>query len=148
MMQTFSVRQSAAGEDPSLFMDNRNNWHCLFHRSPFDDPDIAIGHSWSPDGYSWFTSGDAAANSTISSVQFGPVVHGKRERPHLFFSETGSPRAFVTGVGITPFCNPLSDGVGWSTSECASATQYYHLDANSPGPGWYDSTYTLVQGVL
>lgn len=71
------------GEDPSLWIDGRGNWHCLYHRSPFSQPDFAIGHTFSLDGFNWTVSADPAANSTIATVDHGIVVHGKRERPHL-----------------------------------------------------------------
>ena len=70
------------GEDPSLFIDKRGHFHCMFHRSPFSVPDIAIGHAYSVDGFSWRVANDPAANSTINVQGLGPVVHGKRERPH------------------------------------------------------------------
>lgn len=35
------------GEDPSLYIDPKGQFHCLYHRAPFSDPDVAIGHSFS-----------------------------------------------------------------------------------------------------
>lgn len=99
-----------------------------------------------PPGAPPSTADDAAANSTIDTVQFGRVVHGKRERPHLYFDASLNPAAFVTGVCITPECDPFA-GTFNASADCSSATQYHHCDANSPGPGWYDRTYTLVQGI-
>lgn len=133
------------GEDPSLYMDKRGAFHCLFHRAPFSDPDIAIGHAFSPDGLAWYASVLPAANSSINFEGLGVVVHGKRERPHLYFDDAGDIAAFVTGVCITPRCNPLEGAID-PTADCSSATQYHNCDANSP-EGWYDRTYTLVQGV-
>lgn len=131
------------GEDPSLFLNPRGEWHCLYHRSPFGNPDVAIGHSYSLDGFQWFTASDPAANSTIATPGGGRVVHGKRERPHLYY-EDGKLAAFVSGMGIIPECDPDSPLYA-PASDCSSATQYHHLDANSPGPGWWDRTYTNVQ---
>jgi hypothetical protein len=136
------------GEDPSLYIDTNGHFHCMFHRSPFSDPDIAIGHAYSLDGFTWFVASDPAANSSILyDSNLGVVVHGKRERPHPYFDDAGNIVAFVSGVCITPSCNPLEGGKIDPTADCTSATQYHHCDANSPGPGWYDRTYTLVQGV-
>ena len=134
------------GEDPSLFLNTRGEFHCLYHRAPFSDPDVAIGHSWSADGFTWFTADDPAANSTVSTAgEFGGfLVHGKRERPHVYY-ENGVLRAFVSGVGLVPTCNPLSQKYNPS-SDCSSTAQYPLLDTNSPY-GWYDSTYTLVQEI-
>lgn len=124
---------------------NSRGWHCLYHRSPFSDPDIAIGHAFSLDGYTWYAADDAAANSTIDTVQYGPVVHGKRERPHLYFDAYMNPIAFVTGVCIIPACDPFSGSFD-PTADCSSSSQYHNCDANSPD-GWYDRTYTLVQSL-
>ena len=136
------------GEDPSLYVDKRGRFHCLFHASPFSNPDIAIGHAFSADGFAWTVGAEPAANSTIQYAGgLGAVVHGKRERPHLFMDAAGDIAAFVTGVCIIPACNPLDGGRIDPAADCSSGTQYHHCDANSPGPGWYDRTYTLVQGV-
>ena len=121
----------------------------MFHRSPFNNPDIAIGHAYSADGFTWYVASEPAANSTIAfnAPPLAPaVVHGKRERPHPYFDATGAMTAFVSGVCITPACDPLDGGVIANASACSSRTQYYQCDANSPD-GWYDRTYTLVQGV-
>jgi hypothetical protein len=134
------------GEDPSLFLDARGHWHCLFHRSPFSIPDIAIGHSFSEDGLQWSTAAQAAANSSIEFKEWGVVVHGKRERPHLYMDEaTGAPIAFVSAVCITPQCDPMA-GTYNQSADCSSGTQYHQCDAN-PGVGWTDRTYTLVQAL-
>lgn len=140
------------GEDPSLWVDpDTGAFHCMFHRSPFSNPDIAIGHAYSLDGFTWYAAADAAANSSIAyDSGFHTVVHGKRERPHPYFvkdATTGRTHigAFVSGVCITPECNPLAPSHMVPGADCSSATQYHHCDANSPGPGWYDRTYTLVQ---
>ena len=135
------------GEDPSLFLNARGEFHCLYHRSPFNDPNVAIGHSFSADGFTWFVQNDPAANSTVavSNAPFASVVHGKRERPHVYY-EDGALRAFVSGVGLVPFCDPF--GAAFNPSaDCSATTQYALLDTNSPN-GWTDKTYTLVQGVL
>ena len=135
------------GEDPSLYITTSGEFHCLFHRAPFSDPDIAIGHSYSLDGLTWFASVLPAANSSIAYEGLGVVVHGKRERPHLYIDANGDIAAFVSGVCITPACNPLEGGAVDPTVDCSSAAQYHACDANSPGPGFFDRTYTLVQGV-
>jgi hypothetical protein len=141
------------GEDPSLYVDKRGHFHCLFHQSPFSVPDIAIGHAFSLDGLTWTVSDYPAANSTImysglpNTTGPVPVIHGKRERPHLYFDDNGDIAAFVSGVCITPRCNPI-EGTIDPSADCNSTTQYHQCDANSPGPGWFDRTYTLVQGVV
>ena len=114
--------------------------------SPFSNPNIAIGHSYSLDGLKWFVSALPAANSSIAfDGGVGVVVHGKRERPHLYMNEAGDISAFVSGVCITPACDPFR-GKPVNASACSAASQYYQCDANSPD-GWYDRTYTLVQAV-
>jgi hypothetical protein len=135
------------GEDPSLYLDKLGRFHCLFHASPFSNPDIAIGHAFSLDGYEWRVAAEPAANSTIEFAGgLGAVVHGKRERPHLYMDAAGDIAAFVTGVCITPQCDPFDGGRVDPAADCSSAMQYHHCDANSPD-GWYDRTYTLVQAV-
>ena len=133
------------GEDPSLYITPNGDFHCLFHRAPFSDPDIAIGHSYSEDGITWYSSLLPAANSSIAYEGLGVVVHGKRERPHLYLNKNGDISHFVSGVCIIPDCNPL-EGTIDPAADCSSAAQYHNCDANSPN-GWYDRTYTLVQGV-
>lgn len=133
------------GEDPSLYITPNGDFHCLFHRSPFSDPDIAIGHSYSLDGLTWYSSLLPAANSSIVYEGLGVVIHGKRERPHVYLNDAGDISHFVSGVCITPSCNPLEGSID-PFADCSSATQYHNCDANSPD-GWYDRTYTLVQEV-
>lgn len=136
------------GEDPSLFLDSRGHWHCMFHRSPFSNPDAAIGHAYSLDGFTWYVASDPAANSSVVyDSGLGVVVHGKRERPHPYFDESGRLSAFVSGVCLVPSCDPLDGAPLDPTRDCTSGTQYAACDSNSPGPGWYDKTYTLVQEV-
>ena len=133
------------GEDPSLFINARGEFHCLYHRSPFSNPDVAIGHSWSEDGFSWTTAFEPAANSTIAAAGGafgGRIVHGKRERPHVYY-EDGALRAFVSGVGLVPRCNPMGSQYD-PAADCSAKAQYPLLDSNSPD-GWYDATYTSVQ---
>jgi len=121
----------------------------LFCRTTAYQPDVAIGHSWSEDGFQWYVSENAAANSTIATTNDGwggALVHGKRERPHVYY-EGGVLRAFVSGVGLVPFCNPMNTAKYNASAPCSSGTQYGFIDSNSPD-GWYDATYTLVQETL
>ena len=135
------------GEDPSLYLDKRGAFHCLFHRSPFSNPDLAIGHAFSVDGLSWHVADEPAANSTIAfEAPLGTIVHGKRERPHLFMNAQGDLAALVTGVCIDPACDPRAPGGVRAGVDCSAAAQYYRCDANSP-EGWTDRTYTLVQAI-
>lgn len=61
---------------------NRRGWHCLFHRSPFSNPDIAIGHAYSLDGLTWQTGacclegGGFAFLSLVSRTR--PCTHSGR----------------------------------------------------------------------
>lgn len=133
------------GEDPSLFIDPRGAFHCMYHRAPFSNPTVAIGHSFSEDGFAWLVDLEPAANASIATAggAFGGVVqHGKRERPHVYY-EAGRLRAFVSGVGLVPACTPWGPGYD-PTADCSSVAQYPKIDSNSP-EGWYDKTYTNVQ---
>ncbi len=74
-------------------------------RSPFSDPDIAIGHSYSLDGLTWYSAALPAANSSILYEGLGVVVHGKRERPHLYLDDNGNIAALVRATCRA--CRPL-----------------------------------------
>jgi hypothetical protein len=133
------------GEDPSLFIDARGAFHCMYHRAPFSDPTVAVGHSFSEDGFTWLKAVDAAANASIATAggAWGGVVqHGKRERPHVYY-EDGQLRAFVSAAGLVPACTPWGPGYD-PGADCSSRAQYPLIDTNRPW-GWYDKTYTLVQ---
>jgi hypothetical protein len=156
------------GEDPAIWQDAGGNWHCLYHRSPFADPaHQAIGHAYSPDGFTWFTSPGAAATSVVNYTDGGgggdvlTVTFGKRERPHLVFSaETGDPIAFISAVGINPACDPFvfdpATGLpainatalalinAGAVPHCDAWTQYQRLDLNML-PGYFDRSWTLIQ---
>lgn len=89
------------GEDPFLYLDSRGNFHCLYHRSPFSDPSIAIGHAFSPDeGKTWKVTPNSACGSTVEYEGGKIVVYGKRERPHLYFDKNQNPTHIVTGVCV------------------------------------------------
>lgn len=127
------------GEDPFIWVDAEGYWHCLFHGG-----DTTTGHAYSIDGHKWIIS-STAANSTVSSTSHGDISHGKRERPHLYFDDHLNPTAFITGVCLTPECDPFSGHFDRS-ADCSPAAQN-HRCGMDPGRGYYDRTYTLVQGV-
>lgn len=151
-----------AGNPFSPLRPTRNPYP-LTDRGPFADPaGQAIGHAFSPDGFSWHQSPGAAATSLIEYEDGAggavSVTFGKRERPHLLFDVTsGSPVAFISGVGINPACDPfVFDSAGRASIDaarlaridadphCGAWLQYQRLDLN-PSPGYYDRSWTHVQ---
>jgi len=121
----YSSGACGGGEDPFLYLDKRGNFHCLYHRSPWNNPSIAIGHAFSADeGKSWKVSSNAACGSTVEYEGGKTVVFGKRERPHLYFDKNGNPTHIITGVCVN--------------------SDYEKCDRNY-SPGHFDYTFTFVQ---
>jgi hypothetical protein len=149
------------GEDPVIWLGARG-WHCLYHRTPFADPNHqAIGHAFSADGFAWRQSPSAAATSVVAYEDGAGgvlnVTFGKRERPHLLFDPaSGEPVAFVSAVGINPSCDPFVFTAGVPAIDaarlaaiaadtmCDPWVQYQRLDLN-PAPAFYDRSWTHVQ---
>ena len=143
-----------------LFVDQRGRFHCLFHRGPFSDPSIAIGHAFSIDSYTWHQSPEPACNSTIeyefvdpasspssSGGNVKPIVFGKRERPHLLFDKKGAPTHLITGVCLNPACDPWSERFDASgQTDCSAKAQYMRCDRDW-APGFFDRTWTHVQEI-
>lgn len=128
------------GEDPMLWVDKANHFHCIFHG----------GAGFSVDGLTWHSQGAEPYTRAIETATFGVVNHGRRERPHLYFDEqSGAPVVLVTGVSIVPQCDVMAGATVRNQSNdpmCAVAKQY-DLCGQNPGRGYHDRSYTLVQGI-
>lgn len=112
------------GEDNYIYVDQRGSFHCLYHRSPFQDLNAQGGHAFSPDGLTWYTSETPAypAHQQYADGTIG--MYGKRERPHLIFDPlTGQPTHLTNGVCLNG---------NWA--QCN----------NNPYPGYFDYTFTTV----
>ena len=143
------------GEDPFLYTDRRGHFHCVYHSDPYGTPEVAIGHAFSEDGYTWHVGAEAAGGSIIDVQGIGKVPFGKRERPHLYFDGDGNPTMIISGVAITPDCDPLSpkpevgDATvtgGFGSPNCSADAQHYRIRYNY-SPGWQDRSFTLVQPI-
>ena len=121
------------GEDPYLWTEADGTWHCLYHRSPFSNLSVAGGHSFSHDGYTWYTSEQAAYSGDYVTYEgTGKYLISKRERPHLIF-EAGEPIGLTNGVTIR--APGVDDDHAW------------FLPNNNPFPGHYDRSWTHLQYV-
>ena len=148
-----------AGEDPYLYMDLHGSFHCLFHRQPFQQSEVSIGHSFSEDLRHWYQSSVNVAGSVVTFDNNKTVMFGKRERPKLLFDSKGVMTHLITGVAILPECipnflnpdNPQHDEdvelAEPDMEKCAPHRQFHGIN-NNPAPGYLDRSFTLVQEVF
>ena len=122
------------GEDPYLFTDENGNWHCLYHRAPFNNLTVAGGHSFSENGYDWHISeAPAYSGDYVTYTETGRHEVAKRERPRFLFDDAGAPIALLNGVV--------------SRKPGANETYGNFLAATNPFPGHYDRSHTHLQFV-
>jgi hypothetical protein len=119
------------GEDPSVFVDHRGNYHMLFNALPYKCvPKFQQGgHSWSTDGMNWSAPRVGAFDTTIQFTDGSSMKCERRERPQMVLdNNTRRPIAMVSGV-----------------TGCPKALG----DASLSGDGQYykgaDDSFTLVQ---
>lgn len=116
------------GEDPDLYMDKRG-FHIISHyytevaRDECVDA-VLSGHRFSEDGYTWHESPGQPYTSQIEMQDGRTITVSTRERPKLFFDETGQMTHLYTGVCSAEKCP--------SEQSCVDC-KYTHWD------------YTLVQ---
>lgn len=106
-----------AGEDPSVFIDRRGNYHMLFNALPYKCiPKYQQGgHSWSADGKVWSTPRVGAYNTTIQFTDGTSMICKRRERPQMILGPDGKPVALVSGVTGCPVAlgdDSLNEGDG------------------------------------
>ncbi|KAL7522082.1 hypothetical protein ACHAWX_006767, partial [Stephanocyclus meneghinianus] len=93
------------GEDPSVFVDQRGNYHMLFNALPYKCvPKFQQGgHAWSKDGVNWSDRPRVGAfDTTIQFTDGTSIKCERRERPQMVLGTDGRPVALVTGMTGCP----------------------------------------------
>jgi len=93
------------GEDPSVFMDHRGNYHMLFNALPYKCVPKwqQGGHAWSVDGVNWSPQPRIGAfDTTIQFTDGSSIMCERRERPQMVVGSDGRPVALVSGVTGCP----------------------------------------------
>jgi len=95
---------SHTGEDPSVFVDHRGNYHMMFNALPykcvpkFDQG----GHAWSKDGIEWSTPRTGAFDTTIQFTDGTSMKCERRERPQMVLDKDRMPLALISAVTGCP----------------------------------------------
>ncbi|KAL7455459.1 hypothetical protein ACHAWC_007028 [Mediolabrus comicus] len=92
------------GEDPSVFVDHRGNYHMLFNALPYKCvPKFQQGgHAWSKDGIEWKTPRVGAFDTTIHFSDGSSMKCERRERPQMVLRKDGMPLALISAVTGCP----------------------------------------------
>ncbi|KAK1737259.1 hypothetical protein QTG54_012126 [Skeletonema marinoi] len=95
---------SHTGEDPSVFVDHRGNYHMLFNALPYKCvPKFEQGgHAWSKDGIKWSTPRVGAFDTTIQFTDGSGMKCERRERPQMVLGKDGMPLALISAVTGCP----------------------------------------------
>ncbi|KAL7430471.1 hypothetical protein ACHAXM_002205 [Skeletonema potamos] len=95
---------SHTGEDPSVFVDHRGNYHMLFNALPYKCvPKFQQGgHAWSRDGIEWSSPRVGAFNTTIQFSDGSNIKCERRERPQMVLDKDGMPLALISAVTGCP----------------------------------------------
>ena len=101
-------------EDPNLYIDHRGHFHVLWHvYSVSEHPphghecvdSTVSGHSFSPDGITWYDSPIQPYTTQILLTSGMTVTAATRERPRLIFdSSTGRMTHLLTATCSVPNC--------------------------------------------
>jgi len=105
--------EDTAFEDPSLYMDQRGNFHVIYHTYQYTGTDrecsstVVSAHTFSRDGFDWHTSPTPPYGSNIIvEGEEQPVTLASRERPKVFFGDSpGVITHMVEGVCGAPACD-------------------------------------------
>lgn len=92
------------GEDPSIFVDHRGNYHMLFNALPYKCvPKFQQGgHAWSKDGIEWSAPRVGAFDTTIHFSDGSSMTCDRRERPQMVLGKDGMPLALISAVTGCP----------------------------------------------
>ncbi len=95
---------SHTGEDPSVFIDHRGNYHMLFNALPYKCvPKLQQGgHAWSKDGIEWSTPRVGAFDMTIQFTDGSSMKCERRERPQMVLGKDKKPLALISAVTGCP----------------------------------------------
>ena len=101
-------------EDPSVFRDQRGNYHMLVNAFPGGCvPKVQQGgHAWSTDGVTWSEPRTGAFNTTVQFTDGTSMVCGRRERPQVHLNEDGLPIAISAGTTGCPAFGKYYKGDG------------------------------------
>jgi hypothetical protein len=127
------------GEDPSVFVDHRGNYHMLFNALPYKcAPKFNQGgHAWSKDGITWNSNPRVGAFTTTVQFTDGTSIKcERRERPQMVVGSDGKPIAFVTGLTGCPKGLMLSSNDNDEMAEKSGAAVFYRGG---------DDSFTMVQ---
>lgn len=125
------------GEDPSVFMDHRGNYHMLFNALPYKcvPKYNQGGHAWSKDGVTWNVNPRVGAFDTNIQFTDGTGIKcERRERPQMVVGADGKPVALVTGLTGCP--KGLMSSNDNDLSDKSGAAAFYRGG---------DDSFTLVQ---
>ena len=92
-------------EDPSVFQDQRGNYHMLVNALPGGcNPKVQQGgHAWSHDGVKWSEPRVGAYNTTVLFTDGTNMTCSRRERPQMLLDpKSGAPLAMSSGVTGCP----------------------------------------------
>ena len=92
------------GEDPSVFVDHRGNYHMLFNALPYKCvPKYQQGgHAWSDDGITWSAPRVGAFDTTIRFTDGTRIICERRERPQMVMGKDAKPLALVSALTGCP----------------------------------------------
>merc|ERR1712032_836297 len=112
-----------AAEDPSVFVDQRGNFHMLVNALPgrCQSKSNQGGHAWSRDGIVWSDVRVGAYNTSVFFTDGDSMICGRRERPQMILDDAGAPLAMSSGI----FSCPMINGTAWtdSKSDCFTLVQ-------------------------
>ena len=108
-------------EDPSLWTDTNGNFHAFYHiydvsadKSQCIDSTVS-GHTYSLNGYDWFTSDNQPYNTQLEIVgtngELEVITLSTRERPRFFVdAKSGNPTHLINGVCEASVCPEVETG--------------------------------------
>lgn len=91
-------------EDPSVFRDERSNWHMLVNALPgkCGGKDQQGGHAWSRDGMTWSEPRVGAYNTTVLFTDGTSMQCSRRERPQMVLDKDRIPLVMWSGTTGCP----------------------------------------------
>jgi len=98
-LKNTTILPTAPAEDPSMWIDNRNNVHFLMHYL-LDGNVLVARHAFARhyEGPWSIHSNTIPYNSTVPFSDGSVVTYHKRERPHLVFDEDNIASYLITGA--------------------------------------------------
>eukprot|EP01052_Picozoa_sp_SAG31_P016789 SAG31_NODE_1125_length_9770_cov_2.732499_8_plen_542_part_00 len=142
-LKLFPPQSGGRAEDGFIWVDNEGYCHALVHDQGMSygksGETGSVGHAYSTDCRSWKYSSQPAASTTIEHTDGTSTTWIKRERPHLMFSDDGTPTFLMTGVMAIDVAQP--------TRGFEHCTWANHLRTDAGGKGLCDPGFTHVQAI-